>query len=91
MEQSIRCLLRKPVISKSSVDRPNIMIACEEVPSSIGKKDFSYFTSRVSDMLQGNECTIVYTDFSDDVGPIMSELSDHGINSVGRNGYQIEK
>ena len=56
------------------------MLACEEIPSSIRRKDFSYFASRVSDMLQSDECAIVYTDFVDDVGPIMSELSNHGID-----------
>ena len=39
----------------------------------IRRKDFSYFASRVSEMLQSDECAIVYTDFIDDVGPIMSE------------------
>ena len=51
VEESICYMLRNPVISKASVDRPNIMLACEEIPSYIGRKDFSYFTSRVSDML----------------------------------------
>ena len=86
VEDSIRYLLRNPVISKASVDRPNIMLACEEIPSSIHQKDFSYFASRVSDMLQSDEFAIVYTDFIDDVGPIMSELSNHGIDSVACYG-----
>ena len=50
------------------------------------KKDFSYFASRVSNMLQSDECAILYTDFIDDVGPIMSELSNHGIDSVAYYG-----
>ena len=62
------------------------MLACEEIPSSIGRKDFSYFASRILDMLQGDECAIVYTDFIDDVGPIMSELSNRGIDSVAYYG-----
>ena len=86
MEDSIRYLLRNPVISKASVDRPNIMLACEEIPSSIHRKDFSYFASKVSEMLQSDESAIVYTDFIDDVGPIMSELSNHGIDSVAYYG-----
>ena len=49
-------------------------------------KGLSYFASRVSDMLQSDESAIVYTDFIDDVGPIMSELSNHGIDSVAYYG-----
>ena len=33
-------------------------------------------------MLQSDECALVYTDFIDDVGHIMSELSNYGIDSV---------
>ena len=79
VEESIHYLLINPTISKGSIDRPNIMLACEEIPSSIRRKDLSYFASRVSEMLQSDECAIVYTDFIDDVGPIMSELSNYGI------------
>ena len=88
MEESIHYLLRNPTISKGSIDRPNniIMLACEEIPSSIRRKDFSYFASRVSEMLQSDERAIEYTDFIDDVGPIMSELSNYGINSVAYYG-----
>ena len=86
MEESIHYLLRNPTISKGSIDRPNIMLACEEIPSSTRRKDFSYFASRVSEMLQSDECAIVYTDFIDDVGPIMSELSNYGIDSVAYYG-----
>lgn len=37
----------------------------------------------MSDILSENECTLIfYTDFIDNVGPIMSELSEKGIDSV---------
>ena len=82
VEDSTCYLLRNPVISKASVDQPTIMLACEEIPSSIRQKDFSYFASGVSDMLQSDESAMVYTDFIDDVGPIMSELSNHNMALV---------
>ena len=36
--------------------------------------------------IQSDECAIVHTDFIDDVGPIMSELSTYGIDSVAYYG-----
>ena len=86
VEQNMRRLLRNPLLSRNSVNRPNIFLACEEIPSHIQRKDFSYFASRISDLISEGECTIVYTDFIDDVGPIMSELSEKGIDSVAYYG-----
>ena len=86
VEQSIHKLLRDPLLSRSSINRPNIFLACEEIPSYVGRKDFSYFASRVSDIISEDECTIIYTDFIDDVGPIMSELSEKNIDSVAYYG-----
>ena len=43
--------------------------------------DISYFAERVSVIIK-DECSIIYTDFINDIGPIMSKLEEHGINSV---------
>ena len=86
VEVSIRSLFRNPLIIKASVDRPNVSLACEEIPPSIGRKDFSYFASRVADIIDSSDCAIVYTDFIDDVGLIVSELGNLGINSVAYYG-----
>jgi len=32
-----------PIISRASVDRPNIYLACEEIPTAASKTKFSYF------------------------------------------------
>ena len=83
---SIMKLLRDPVISIASIDRPNVFLACEEIPCTASKTKFSYFASRVSELISDHDCTIVYTDFIDSVGPIMNELSSHGIDSVAYYG-----
>ena len=86
VEASILKLLRNPLVTKGSTNRSNISLACEVIPSSIHRKDFSYFASRVSDILSDSECAIIYTDFIDDVGPIMSKLSEERIESVAYYG-----
>ena len=63
------------------MDRPNVSLACEEIPPSISRKDFSYFASRVADILDSNDCAIVYTDFIDDVGLIVNELKSGGVET----------
>jgi len=40
----------------------------------------------VSDLISDSDCTIIYTDFFDNVGPIMNELNSHGIDSVAYYG-----
>ena len=47
--------------------------------------DISYFAERVSVIIK-DECSITYTDFINDIGPIMSKLEEHGINSVAYYG-----
>lgn len=88
VENSVSKLLRSPVVIKGSIDRPNITLACEELPCMGVKKNFSHFASRVSNILQDScgESTIIYTDFIEDVGLIMSELSSLGIDSVAYYG-----
>ena len=45
----------------------------------------AYFASRVVDKI-GNDCTIIYTDFINSVGPIMSELSAFDVDLVAYYG-----
>ena len=40
----------------------------------------------MSDLISDSDCTIIYTDFFDNVGPIMNELNSHGIDSVAYYG-----
>ena len=86
VKESVCTLLRNPVICCASIDRPNILLRCEEIPSCIRRKDFSYFASRVANILNGSESAIIYTDFIEDVGPITSELNDVGIDTVAYYG-----
>ena len=83
---SIMKLLRDLFVSSASIDRPNVFLACEEIPCVTAKTRFSYFASRVSELISDHDCTIVYTDFIDSVGPVMNELSCHGIDSVAYYG-----
>ena len=69
VESSLHQLVRSPVISKSSINRPNIFLQCEEILSD--EDSLSIFATRVSQIIQ-DECSIVYTDFINDIGPIMS-------------------
>ena len=59
-----------------------IYLECEELPSG---NDLMYFASRVVDKI-GNDYTIIYTDFINSVGPIMSELSALDVDSVAYYG-----
>jgi len=70
---SIRKLVREPLAVRSSVNRPNIYLECEEIPDNIGKDDLSYFAMRVAEKVE-NSCTIIYTDFINNVGKIVSAL-----------------
>jgi superfamily II DNA helicase RecQ len=80
--ESIKKLVRDPLISKASINRPNIFLECEELSNG---NDLAYFASRVVDKI-GNDCTIIYTDFINSVGPIMSELSAFDVDSVAYYG-----
>ena len=62
------------------MNRPNIFLSCEELPFS-GGRGLSHFALRVSEILDGNSA-IIYTDFIDDIGPIVSELSEYDIDCV---------
>ena len=83
VQSELISIVRNPYISKGKIDRQNIYFQCEEVES--GDKDFSDFATRVSQLI-GNECAITYTDFIRHVGPIMTKLEEHGIDSVAYYG-----
>lgn len=80
--ESIKKLVRQPLASKAGVNRPNIYLECEELQNG---KDLAYFASRVVEKI-GNECSIIYTDFINSVGPIMSELCALNVDSVAYYG-----
>ena len=61
IESSIHQVVRSPVISKGSMKRPNIYLQCEEIPND--DDDFTYFAEKVSEII-GDECSIIYTDFT---------------------------
>lgn len=88
VEVSIRKLLRDPLVSKASIDRPNVYLACEEMPH---KANFEFFASRVSEMLLEPSCSIIYTDFIDSIGPIMNHLNSYGLDSVAYYGEMDAK
>jgi len=88
VQSELISIVRNPYISKGNIDRQNIYFQCEEVES--GDKDFSDFATRVSQLI-GNECAIIYTDFIRHVGPIMSKLEEHGIDSVAYYGEMDPK
>ena len=66
--ESLKMLVREPLVVRGSVNRPNIYLECEEIPTSIKNDDFVYFASRVI----ANQCTIIYTDLINNVGKIVS-------------------
>jgi len=43
VQDSIMKLLRDPIICRASIDRPNIYLACEEIPTAASTTKFSYF------------------------------------------------
>ena len=81
---SISKLVRNPVVSKGSMNRPNVKLYCEELPCH-SRQSFNDFALRVSE-IAGDRCTIVYTNFIENIGPIISELSDLGHTCVGYYG-----
>ena len=89
VQSQLQSTVRNAYISKGNIDRQNIYFQCEEVESG-DSKDFADFATRVSQLI-GNECAIIYTDFIRHVGPIMSKLEEHGIDSVAYYGEMDPK
>lgn len=82
---SMKKLVRDPLVKQSSVNRPNIYLDCEEIPLNVNKDDFAYFAMRVAEKVE-NRCAIIYTDFINNVGRIVSALYELGIDSVAYTG-----
>ena len=92
VKHTLMKLLRDPVVSQASIDRPNIYLSCEEIPANVERKNFSYFATKVASLLDHSECAIIYyTDFIDDVGPNMNALHSHGLDSVAYYGEMDTK
>ena len=87
VETSILRLVRSPMISKGSINRPNVYFQCEELSN---ENDFTIFAKKVSETIN-NECCIIYTDFINNIGPIMSKLQDNGIDSLPYYGEMDAK
>ena len=62
-------LVHSPVISKGSINRP-VFLQCEEL---CGDDNFTIFAKIVSETIKQG-FSIIYTDFIDNIGPIMSKL-----------------
>ena len=86
---SISKLVRNPVVSKGSMNRPNVKLSCEELPCA-DRGNLNDFAIRASE-IAGDRCTVVYTNFIENVGPIISELSDLGHSCVGYYGVMDPK
>ena len=87
VEKSLLQLVRSPVISKGRIDRPNIYFQCEELHHD---DVFSIFAEKVAQIIQ-NDCSIIYTDFINNIGPIMSRLQEKGIDSLPYYGEMDDK
>ena len=85
VEDEIKILLRHPVIEKASMDRPNIALYVDELESDKSFPPEMEFGTRASEIV-GSSAAIVYTDFITDIGPIVSSLSENGIQAVGYHG-----
>ena len=85
VEEDIKSLLHDPVVVKSSVNRPNITLAAEEILVDKTSSYFNMFAKRVVEIIGSSIC-IVYTDFIADIGPILSCLAEVGVEAVGYHG-----
>ena len=85
VENDIKKLLHNPVVTKASINRPNITLSATQVDVPSSSDYFHVFADHVAD-ISNSEPTIVYTDFIADIGPIVSSLADLGIDAVGYYG-----
>lgn len=81
----IKKLLRNPLVTKASINRPNISLSAVEVKVPPGGDYFHTLANHVAD-IASSEVMIVYTDFISDIGSIVSSLADLGIEAVGYYG-----
>ena len=85
VEDGIKQLLRDPLIHKSSVNTPNITMKVEELTTDTSVEPAMQFALRAVE-IAGSTSSIIYTDFIADIGPIVSALSDLGVEAVGYHG-----
>ena len=53
------------------------------------QRDFNEFSDQVSSLIE-KDCSIVYTDFANHVGPIVMALRDRGVQAIGYYGKMSE-
>ena len=82
VEEDIKLLLRNPVTSKSSMNRPNVTLSVLLHDSSLPR--VVQFAKRAAEIMQSTS-SIVYTDFIKDIGPIVSALEVE-VEAVGYHG-----
>ena len=87
VEKTVLHLVRSPVVSKGSINRPKVFLQCEEL---CGDDDFTIFAKIVSETIK-QECCIIYTNFINNIGPIMSKLQENGIDSLPYYGEMDSK
>ena len=85
VEEDVKLLLRNPVTSKSSMNRPNIILNVEELLHDSSLPRAVKFAKRAAEIIQSTS-SIVYTDFIKDIGPIVSALEEVGVEAVGYHG-----
>ena len=85
VKEEMQLLLRNPVISQSSMNRPNVTLNVEELEPDKSKPQAVQFATKVAEII-GSDCSIIYTDFIADIGPIVSALQEVGVEAVGYHG-----
>ena len=85
VEEDITLLLRNPVTSKSSMNRPNVTLNVEELTHDKSLPLAAQFANRAAEIIDSTS-SIIYTDFIADIGPIVSALQEVGVEAVGYHG-----
>ena len=85
VEEGIKQILRDPMIKKTSVNRVNITLKVEELQNDKTVGSATQFALRATEIANSSPA-IIYTDFIADIGPIVSALSDLGVEAVGYHG-----
>lgn len=85
VEEDIKLLLRDPVKCVSSMNRPNVTLKVEELVDDKQCLPVVQFAKRAAEIV-GSNCSIIYTDFISDIGPIISGLQECGLDAVGYHG-----
>ena len=85
VKEEIKLTLRNPVISQSSMNRPNVTLKVEELEQDKSKPQAVQFASKIVEIINF-DASIIYTDFIADIGPIVSALQEVGVEAVGYHG-----